>query len=441
MPASDRDNYRSALGRTEESIMGRQQLMLVALGCAWMDAGVLGDTARYTVTDLGTVPGSTVCPCFFGVGLSENGKAVGRFFGSNGLYAGFSWQNGVMTDIGSLGGGLTQALDVRDDGTVVGHSRVSMSSNTERAFRYLDGQWTDLGTLVGGTHSYARAINNAGVVAGMSTGRAPGNEDLQRAVIWSGGQITDLGTFGGEFSEGFDINNVGQVVGWAWDAARRARGFVWSAQGGMVDLGDFGVAGSVVGRAVSDLGVVVGSAPVAGGNTHAFRWIGGVMTDLGVLPEAGQPGPFGPELMTTVAAGVNSLGHIVGSSYPASNQPPLRPGPWIWQEGVMRNLNDLVGPGWVIEAASGINDAGQIIGTARSAVGELRAVLLTPILCYANCDSSTTAPLLNVGDFTCFLQRFAAGDSYANCDGSTTAPALNVGDFTCFLQRFGAACP
>ncbi len=61
--------------------------------------------------------------------------------------------------------------------------------------------------------------------------------------------------------------------------------------------------------------------------------------------------------------------------------------------------------------------------------------------CYANCDDSTTAPVLNVADFTCFLQRFAAGESYANCDGSTTPPVLNVADFTCFLQSFAAGCP
>jgi hypothetical protein len=61
--------------------------------------------------------------------------------------------------------------------------------------------------------------------------------------------------------------------------------------------------------------------------------------------------------------------------------------------------------------------------------------------CYANCDSSTAAPVLNVADFTCFLQRFAAGESYANCDQSTAPPVLNVADFTCFLQRFAAGCP
>jgi hypothetical protein len=61
--------------------------------------------------------------------------------------------------------------------------------------------------------------------------------------------------------------------------------------------------------------------------------------------------------------------------------------------------------------------------------------------CYANCDASTTPPVLNVNDFTCFLNRFAAGDTAANCDGSTTQPLLNVNDFTCFLNRFAAGCP
>jgi hypothetical protein len=60
--------------------------------------------------------------------------------------------------------------------------------------------------------------------------------------------------------------------------------------------------------------------------------------------------------------------------------------------------------------------------------------------CYPNCDASTTAPVLNVADFSCFLNHFAAGDSYANCDGSTTAPVLNVADFSCFLNAFAAGC-
>src|SRR5690606_12575391 len=72
-----------------------------------------------------------------------------------------------------------------------------------------------------------------------------------------------------------------------------------------------------------------------------------------------------------------------------------------------------------------------------------------PPPCYANCDSSTVQPVLNVDDFTCFINNFAAAQSlpheqqiehYANCDGSTIAPALNVDDFTCFINEFAAGC-
>jgi hypothetical protein len=60
--------------------------------------------------------------------------------------------------------------------------------------------------------------------------------------------------------------------------------------------------------------------------------------------------------------------------------------------------------------------------------------------CYANCDGSVAAPVLNVNDFQCFLNKFAAGDSYANCDGSTVPPVLNIADFQCFVNKYAAGC-
>jgi hypothetical protein len=60
--------------------------------------------------------------------------------------------------------------------------------------------------------------------------------------------------------------------------------------------------------------------------------------------------------------------------------------------------------------------------------------------CYANCDLSTASPILNIADFSCFLNRYAAGDTYANCDQSTTPPVLNVADFACFLNAYAAGC-
>jgi len=62
-------------------------------------------------------------------------------------------------------------------------------------------------------------------------------------------------------------------------------------------------------------------------------------------------------------------------------------------------------------------------------------------LCYANCDGSSTAPVLTPNDFLCFLNKFAAGNPYANCDGSTTVPVLTPNDFQCFLNSYAAGCP
>jgi hypothetical protein len=71
-------------------------------------------------------------------------------------------------------------------------------------------------------------------------------------------------------------------------------------------------------------------------------------------------------------------------------------------------------------------------------------------VCYANCDQSTQNPILNVDDFTCFINAYAAAQSlphaqqvtsYANCDGSTVVPALNVDDFTCFINAYSVGCP
>jgi hypothetical protein len=70
--------------------------------------------------------------------------------------------------------------------------------------------------------------------------------------------------------------------------------------------------------------------------------------------------------------------------------------------------------------------------------------------CYANCDRSTVPPILNIEDFSCFINAFAAANAlppeqqlahYANCDQSTTTPVLNVEDFTCFINQFAAGCP
>jgi probable HAF family extracellular repeat protein len=74
----------------------------------------------------------------------------------------------------------------------------------------------------------------------------------------------------------------------------------------MMDLGPIldprGANATVV--AISDSGLVTGTAEATAGIRHAFLWQGGVMTDLGVLP--------GGELSTATA--INSSGRVVGTS-------------------------------------------------------------------------------------------------------------------------------
>jgi hypothetical protein len=97
--------------------------------------------------------------------------------------------------------------------------------------------------------------------------------------------------------------------------------------------------------------------------------------------------------------------------------------------------------------------AGNYVATETTSQGNFAILQFTASgggICYANCDGSTVEPVLNVDDFTCFINEFAQAQTlpheqqvtaYANCDGSTVAPALNVDDFTCFINQFAQGCP
>jgi hypothetical protein len=93
-----------------------------------------------------------------------------------------------------------------------------------------------------------------------------------------------------------------------------------------------------------------------------------------------------------------------------------------------------------ITPCSGIT-AYQVRCIVSNACGSITSNEATYSICYANCDCSTVSPILNVNDFQCFLNKYAAGDPYANCDDSTVPPILNVNDFQCFLNKYAAGCP
>ena len=89
------------------------------------------------------------------------------------------------------------------------------------AFRWRNGAKTDLGVLPGGASSAALWINSKGMIVGMSQNGAidplTGIPEV-RGVVWKDGQITDLGTFGGNVSYASAVNDRGQVWGTSLNA-------------------------------------------------------------------------------------------------------------------------------------------------------------------------------------------------------------------------------
>jgi probable HAF family extracellular repeat protein len=153
----------------------------------------------------------------------------------------FLWEHGKMTDLGTLGGtfGFAQCANHRLQ--VIGDSSVgakpaactAIGSPGCHAFFWENGIITDLGTL-GGDSSQAWWLNDAGVTAGSADLSTPG---IHHAVRWKDGQILDLGTVEGDAcSHGRAINAKGQIVGGSTDCHRALHAFVWEEGGPMLDL-------------------------------------------------------------------------------------------------------------------------------------------------------------------------------------------------------------
>ena len=57
--------------------------------------------------------------------------------------------------------------------------------------------------------------------------------------------------------------------------------------------------------------------------------------------------------------------------------------------------------------------------------------------CYADCDFSEGLKRLNVNDFVCFINKYAALDPYSNCNVDA---AIDIADFSCFMAKFAQGC-
>jgi probable HAF family extracellular repeat protein len=170
---------------------------------------------------------------------------------------------------------------------------------------------------------------------------------------------------------------------------------------------------------------------------RATLWrAGGEIVDLGLVPA---PDPCTPGFAfwpVSVARAINDRGQVVGDARCISSGAPRAA--FLWEDGVMRNLEDLVpGSGWTLQSALDISAEGHIVGYGLAPGGGLRAFMMIDNGpgCSADCDGSGA---LDFFDFLCFQNLFAAGDPEADCDGSGD---LNFFDFLCFQNEFAAGCP
>jgi probable HAF family extracellular repeat protein len=298
-------------GQSEHAFLWRDGHML--------DLGTLGGTnsLAWPVNDWGEVAGDSVTST--ADPLTENFcnftiDGVPEFSDSTCL--GYAWFNGKMSPLPTLGGNNDQVFGLNDWGQVVGTAEaarvdpncVSPQVLDFDAVVWGDGHARKLRPFTGDTVGIALAINDWGQVVGGSGSCAPINPSIgAHALLWQGDSVTYLGGFGGAmFNAAFDINNLGQIVGFS-------------------DLpGDT--------------------------TTHAFLWRKGVMTDLGTLP-----GDF-----ASFAFGINNRGQVVGQSCDVN----FNCRAFVWQDGVMTDLNALVshGSSLYLMVGESINADGEITG-------------------------------------------------------------------------------
>ncbi len=312
----------------------------------------------YTIVDLGPAGVDS-----YAWGVNATPVAVGQAQVAGG-YEAYRWQGGTTTPLGSLNDSHDSiARAINASGLVVGGSSDGLGGS--HATSWSGTTIADLGTFVG-NYSAAFGVNDAGQIVGEGCVTLT---CFTHALLWDGGSPVDLGTLsGGDSSHARGVNEDGLIIG---DSEITSGGdshaVIWQGTSGITDLGTLPLDEYSNGVAINDAGHATGrSLGRPGGNQFAFFWDGSSMSELPMLPG----GTF------LEAAAINESDQIVGRGDRFGDQTAFL---WERSTGETIDLNALLpsGSGWQLAQATGINDAGDIVGFGYLA-GHLRGFLLAP---------------------------------------------------------------
>lgn len=338
----------------------------LVLGMSILTATFAATRFSYTVTDLGTLGGSSSQA----YGINDAGQVVGKADTSSGFRHAFLWDQGTMNDLGTVDGySYSSAYKINNVGQVIGSASIELEPAPDSPILALlwdqgaQNSPQDLGSL-GGNRSDPIGINNRGDVVGLSS---LDDSTYYRAFLWSKGNMRNLGTLpntGGcspypFFIFGTSINNKRQIVGQSENCA-----FLWE-RGTMRAISSDWFAP----RDINERGQVVGQ-----GSEGATLW---TLSD-GTKKSLGTLGP--PNTYISWAHAINNRGRIVGGTYGFDGFVPSNPyHAFLWTNDTIKDLNSLIpaDSGWELQTAQDINNFGKIVGYGKHN-GQTKAFLLTP---------------------------------------------------------------
>jgi probable HAF family extracellular repeat protein len=246
---------------------------------------------------------------------------------------GFRWQNGVMTPLPTLGGTHGFAAGSDNSGLIVGWAENSVRDSKCVAPQVLqfrpvvwgppnDGRIRELPLLPGDSSGAATAINDRGQIVGISgiCDQAVGRFTAIHAVLWDDGEVIDIGNLGGvAWHTPNAINLYGDVVGFsnfspADGGEYHPHAFLWTKSGGIRDLRTLPAPLDDNSDAwgINQWGQAVGRSCDVDGNCHGFLWQDGVMTDLNCLVD---PDGCNPDDTLIAAFDIDDFGRITGQAF------------------------------------------------------------------------------------------------------------------------------